>query len=71
LTTPKYAPGLSLESDITRININSPDTDVAVIACHQYASSFQHVQEMWFKTGSGQQRRYIPIHEIVEFQFTR
>jgi len=61
-----YIHHLSLERDITRIIIKSPDTDVAVIACHQFASSFQHVQEMLFKTGTGQHRRYVPIHEIVD-----
>ena len=61
-----YLHYVSLEHDINRIIVDSPDTDVAVIACHQFASSFQHVQEMWFKTGSGQNRRYIPIHQVVE-----
>ena len=61
-----YLHYVSLQCDITRIIINSPDTDIAVIACHHFASSFQHVREMWFKTGTGQKRRYIPIHKIVE-----
>ena len=61
-----YLHYVSLKHDITRIISNFPDTDVTVIACHQFTSSFQHVQEMWFKTGTGQKGRYIPTHKVVE-----
>lgn len=61
-----YLHHASLSTNIKRIIINSPDTDVAVIACYQLATSFQHVPEMWFKTGTGSKKRFIPIHDVVE-----
>ncbi|KAK3740844.1 hypothetical protein QZH41_000596 [Actinostola sp. cb2023] len=47
-----------------RIVIQSPDTDVAVLATY----SFQTIQceELWFKTGVKDKVRFIPIHLVSE-----
>ena len=50
-----------------RIIIQSPDTDVLVVAIHCYPK-LQNTTALWFQTGStsqtGDHRRYIPVHEI-------
>ena len=47
-----------------RIVIQSPDTDVAVLAIHAY----QMIQcnEIWFKTGVRDKVRFVPVHLIAE-----
>ena len=45
-----------------RIAIESPDTDVAVICCYQLATNLASLSELWFQTGVGKNKRYIPIH---------
>lgn len=50
--------------NIKRMIIQSPDTDVAVIACYHQVNTL-NLKEFWFKTGRGAKRRFIPIHEIV------
>lgn len=51
-----------------RIIIQSPDTDVLVLAVH-FFPTFKHTDELWFQTGgitsSKDCRRFIPVHEIV------
>ena len=47
-----------------RIVIHSPDTDVAVIACYHQLATLS-MKELWFKTGIGKNKRFIPIHDIV------
>ena len=46
------------------IVIQSPDTDVAVLAFHAY----QMIQcnEIWFKVGVKDKVRFVPVHLIVE-----
>ena len=42
----------------------SPDTDAAVLCwCH---FDQLRIQELWFYTGSGRNRRFNPVHEVVE-----
>ena len=49
-----------------RVIISSPDTDVAVISCYHYFTTFQtSLNELWFKTGTGNKRRYLSIHETA------
>jgi len=45
-------------------NLHSPETDVAIISCHQQVATLS-LKELWFKTGYGKRERYIPIHELV------
>ncbi|KAK3738178.1 hypothetical protein QZH41_007178 [Actinostola sp. cb2023] len=47
-----------------RIVIQSPDTDVAVLAIH----FFCHIQceELWFKTGVKDKVRFLPVHIVVD-----
>ena len=47
-----------------RIVIQSPDTDVAVLAI--YAYEMIQCNEMWFKTGVKDKVRFIPVHRIAE-----
>ena len=61
-----YLHHYSLERDLTNIVVESPDTDVSVISCYQFALKFHHVKEFWFKTGTAQQKRYIPVHQLVD-----
>ena len=42
----------------------SPDTDVAVL--YGYHFSQLSIQELWFHTGTGRNRRFIPVHKAVE-----
>ena len=52
--------------NIQRVIISSPDTDVIVISLYQYCTVFNtNLNEFWFKTGTADKRRYIPIHERV------
>lgn len=45
-----------------RIAIQSPDTGVAVLPVHFFSSL--PCNELWFKTGTKDKIRYIPIHSI-------
>ena len=45
-----------------RIVNESPDTDVAVICCYQLVTNLASLRELWFQTGVGKNKRYIPIH---------
>ena len=47
-----------------RIVIQSPDTDVAVLAI--YAYEMIQCNEMWFKTGVKDKVRFVPVHRIAE-----
>ena len=49
---------------LTRLVIHSRDTDVAVICC--YCHTLKGFKEIWFHTGSGNKRRFIPIHTICD-----
>ena len=51
---------------IQRIIIASPDTDVAVIACYQFVTNLDSIQELWLKTGVGSNKRYIAIHTTCQ-----
>ena len=60
-----YCQYLTREYDLNQIVIHSPDTDVAVICCYQYATTLLSLQNFWFKTGVGKNIRYIAIHDIT------
>ena len=47
-----------------RIIIFSPDTDLAVLCWHHFTSLA--VQELWFHTGTGRNKRFIPVHTAVQ-----
>ena len=47
-----------------RLIISSPDTDVAVLCCYHYYHSLQGCLELFFKTGTRDKLRYIPVHVI-------
>ena len=51
-------------SNKKRIILQSPDTDVAVIAIHK-AKELQ-CQEFWFKTGTKDRVRFIPIDLVAD-----
>ena len=57
---------LSAHTGIDRLIIDSPNTDVAVICCYQHASSLSNVLELWFRTGVGKKKRFIPIHSVCK-----
>ena len=46
----------------SRVIITSPDTDVAML-CLFHCSTL-NINELWFHTGSGKKRRFIPMHVI-------
>ena len=50
-------------SDHLQVIVQSPDTDVAVICVHVYSAMTCH--KLWYHTGVKNERRYIPIHDIV------
>ena len=53
-----------INSSSKRIIIFSPDTAVAVLCWYHFNQlSFQ---ELWFHTGTGRNRRLIPVHKAVE-----
>ena len=43
-----------------------PDTDVIVISCYHYYNSINTISELWFLTGQGCNKRFIPIHSIAD-----
>ena len=45
-----------------RIVIQLPDTDVALLSIAHFGDL--HCQELWFKTGLKDRKRYIPVHAI-------
>ena len=47
-----------------QIIITSPDTDVAVLCCHHFHLSLHSCYQLWLRTGTGSNRRFIPIHDI-------
>ena len=47
-----------------RIIIASPDTDVAFLCCHHFHLSLRSCDQLWLRTGTGSNRRFIPIHDI-------
>ena len=57
-----YAANISSAKNVNRLIIRSPDTDVAVIACHHSYHSLRNFVDIWFYTGFGKHRRFIPIH---------
>ena len=61
-----YANYVAELENINRIVIQSPDTDVKIIACHQQSSVLINLPKLWFKFGTGSKRRYIPFHDSVE-----
>ena len=50
----------------SNIIIKSPDTDVAVLFCYHYFNSLRGSLSCWFKTGTGNKNRFIPIHTICD-----
>ena len=60
-----YCKYLATRYELSRIIISSPDTDVAVICCYQHVTSLSSLTELWFKTGVGNNKRYIAIHETT------
>lgn len=43
-----------------RIVLFSPDTDVAVLCWHHFTAL--EIEEFWFHTGTGRNKKYIPVH---------
>ena len=50
--------------NIERIVVYSPDTDFAVICCYHQLVKLS-LRKLWFKTGAGKYKRFIPIHNVV------
>ena len=57
-----------------RVIIVSPDSDVAVTSLYQSVTNLTFLDAVWFKTGTGDDQRYIPINvlasELVLAQYT-
>ena len=51
--------------NIFRVIIVSPDSDVAVISLYQSVTNLTFLDASWFKTGTGDDQRYIPIHVLA------
>ena len=45
---------------LKRIIINSPDTDIAVISLCHCVTNLALLDSIWFKTGTGNDKRFIP-----------
>ena len=58
----RYAHNASQNHD--RVVIQSPDTDVAVLATDLFRSL--SCKQLWFRTGVKDKLRFIPIHSLVE-----
>lgn len=54
---------LHASHDHDRVVVHSPDTDVAVLSVYSFSS--MQCTEMWFRTGTKDKLRYLPIHTIA------
>ena len=54
---------LHASQDHDRVVIQSPDTDVAILAIYSFGSL--HCPELWFRTGTKDKLRYLPLHTIA------
>ena len=50
---------------VNRIIIVSPGSDVAVISLYQSVTNLTFLDGLWFKTGTGDDQRYIPIDVLA------
>ena len=51
---------------IQRMRNSSPDTNILLVSCYHYFTTFQtSLNELWFKIGTGNKRRYVSIHETT------
>ena len=50
--------------NVERIVAHSPDTDFAVICCYHQLVTLS-LRKLWFKTGAGKYKSFIPIHDVV------
>ena len=50
---------------VNRVIIVSPGSDVAVIFLYQSVTNLTFLDELWFKTGTGDDQRYIPIDVLA------
>lgn len=50
--------------DHPRIVVQSPDTDVAILSIYAYESLM--CEELWFRTGTKDKLRFIPIHTLAQ-----
>ena len=53
---------LNAAADHATVIIQSPDTDVAVLSLFHFQEL--HCEELWFRTGTEDKTRFIPLHEI-------
>lgn len=53
-----------LQHPLRRLIVSSPDTDVLVICCYHMTCCLSSLHHFWFKTGSGQKQRFLPIHDV-------
>ena len=64
----KMFPYIKLLCDTIRVNriiIVSPGSDVAVISLYQSVTNLTFLDGLWFKTGTGDDQRYIPIDVLA------
>ena len=54
---------LHASADHTLVVVQSPDTDVAMLCAYTYSSL--HCNELWFRTGTKDKLRYIPMHQVA------
>ena len=52
-------------TNLKQVIIESPDTDVAVISLYQFVTNLASLDSFWFKTGMGNEQRFIPIHTLA------
>ena len=64
-----YIKFLSNTVQLKRKIIDSPDADVAVISLNHYVTNIVLLDSVWFKTGTGNEKRLIPIHSLASEYF--
>ena len=45
-------------------HIDSPDTDVFLVACYQFTSRLVTLDNLWIKPGTGDKKKYFAIHKV-------
>ena len=48
----------------TLYHIDSPDTDVFLVACYQFTSRLATLDNLWIKPGTGDKKKYFAIHKV-------
>ena len=61
-----HARYLVTNNQIGRITIAFPDTDVLIVVCFHFIESFFSFSELWLKTASANNLRYVAVHDVCK-----